>query len=203
VGLTATVTGISAGDAIITVRTADGRFIQTATVTVIAAVAVLPFAEDFTGILEYSIPLGWTETYSTTPTNGLIYVYDGNGAGGISPELWMEYWPSQGVNVTYRVSTKAIDTSTAASTLSLSFKHRHYYYGTEYPFQIAVDVSTDGGTSWTPIWSVDPTSEIGPATVNVDLSSYKGQTIKISWRMSGYTYNSNGWAIDDINVTGN
>lgn len=155
------------------------------------------FAEDFTGIEEYVLPAGWTTNESD------IFVDNSNSAGGVAPELYIDYGPDSMASYDYRVSTPAINATTATSTLNLSFKHFLHLYDTALPYTYAVEVSTDGGTTWTATSFVaSPTETIGPTTVNIDLSAYVGQTINISWRLYGYTWHSDGWYIDDIIVTG-
>jgi hypothetical protein len=136
-----------------------------------------------------------------------VTVQDTSDAGGESPELRFFYGP-YGNNVTYSIYTPSINATGVTSTLNLSFKQLHLYYGDETPpvfppYSIAVEVSTDGGTTWgSTSFAYSPTTDIGPETVNVDLGAYKGYTINIRWSISGYTYWTDNWWIDDIVVTG-
>jgi hypothetical protein len=70
-------------------------------------------------------------------------------------------------------------------------------------YTMAVEVSTDGGTTWSPVIKyTSPTADISPTPVNVDLSAYKGQTFMLSWHLFGYTADMRIWDIDDIVVSG-
>ncbi|MGI6719150.1 MAG: C25 family cysteine peptidase [Bacteroidales bacterium] len=69
----------------------------------------------------------------------------------------------------------------------------HYY----------VKVSTDGGTTWTEVWD-GSTEPAGPnhydAAINVDLSTYGGQDVKVAWHayaIGGMWYS---WFIDDVTI---
>lgn len=160
--------------------------------------------EDFGGFTSGQLPPGWTGGGNYTDR---IEVDNWNGAGGSAPELYFNFGT---FNITeiYYTYTPSIDATSATSTLALSFKHFHQYYTGETPpvsppYTIAVDVSTDGGTTWGATSFVhSPTANIGPETASVDLGAYKGNTINIRWRISGYTYWTDGWSIDDIVVTG-
>ena len=95
--------------------------------------------------------------------------------------------------------TPAIDASTH-SGLELSFKHfvDDFLGG----YDLKVQVSTDGGDTWTDAWSISPAGDVGPETVMVDLSAYNGQTFQVAWVFSGDSYDIYFWYIDDISVTG-
>jgi len=150
------------------------------------------------------IPFGWTETGNST---NRIDVVNSTYAGGTSPELYF-YWGPEFEQATYGVYTPSIDATGVTVALNLTFKHDHWYYYDETPpvsppYTIAVEVSIDGGTTWgATSFAYSPTGDIGPETVNVDLSAYKGQTINIRWNITGWTYWTDGWYIDDVIVAG-
>ena len=166
----------------------------------------LPFEEYFSESDVEGLPAGWTPggNYS-----GLIWVDSTADAGGTSPELYFDY-AGQSNNWTYSIYTPSIDATGVTSALNLSFRQLHLYYDNpgepppvSPPYSIAVEVSTDGGTTWgSTSFAYSPTADIGPETVNVDLGAYKGYTINIRWSISGYTYWTDGWYIDDIIVSG-
>jgi hypothetical protein len=169
------------------------------------------FAEHFTGIADYELPLGW----STNSTMGLCYALDNDSAGGVGPELEID--PDDSVGKygysDYWVSTPEIETAPATSNLTLSFKHWFFLtlnYEEGYNYTIAVEVSADNIT-WSPTSFVDSPNftkypdggdGVGPETVNIDLSTYAGQTIMVRWRVWGYTYWMGVWTIDDVVLTG-
>jgi len=149
-----------------------------------------------------SVPDGWTRSGNTD----LMTVVSFYNAGGTSPELYFHFG-SRAINETHSIYTPSINATGVTGALNLSFKHLHWYYTDELPpvtppYSIAVEVSTDGGTTWgSTSFAYSPTANIGPETVSVDLGAYKGYTINIRWSMSGYTYWMDGWWIDDIVVT--
>lgn len=149
------------------------------------------FEEDFGfGVL----PAGWNVTDAHWSVQGTSY------AGGGTYEL--HFWWAPSVSGTFRVVTPLIDAS-AYSNLELTFKqYVDDYLGLSNPYDLKVQVSTDGGTNWTDAWSISPTANIGPETVTVDLSVYDGQTFQLAWVFVGYTYDIDDWYVDDIVVTG-
>jgi len=162
------------------------------------------FAEDFTGIDPPELPAEWTTTSSE-----VCFTVDDFMAGGVPPELQLKY---SGDSVSWndnRVSTPAIDATATTSTLNLSFKHYFELYDDVAPYYYAVEISNDGGTTWTatscadsPNFTKYPSGYFGPITVNINLDDYVGDTIMISWHLYGYTYHMDYWDVDDIILTG-
>lgn len=166
----------------------------------------LPFEEDFTGVAQYSLPAGWVTNNDT-----LVYCWNSAEANGTAPELFFDYGPSPGTIYDYWARTPAIDATGTTTSLNITFKHDLLIYDTwiaSENFTYSVEVSIDAGSNWTAVLEETPTPtqyptwEIGPETVNIDLSAYVGEDILVRWRLRGYTYNSNGWAIDDVIVDG-
>ncbi|MBE3123139.1 MAG: choice-of-anchor J domain-containing protein [Thermoplasmata archaeon] len=136
-------------------------------------------------------PLGWTRTH----TNWALY--NSANAGGAAPELRFYYSPSfTGVS---RMYTGPIDTS-AYTDLTLQFKHFLDHYAT--PYTLLVETSIDG-VNWNTAWSIAPTANVGPETVNIPLTAADGvgsSTFRISFTFSGYTFNIDYWYIDDVKL---
>ncbi|MCJ7791374.1 MAG: choice-of-anchor J domain-containing protein [Dehalococcoidia bacterium] len=167
------------------------------------------YAEHFDGVATGNLPSGW----STNKTD-LCYVVYSEDAGGVAPELlisWDNYaWYD--IYSDYWVATPEIETTAATSNLTLSFDHMFDLYEEAvpgYPYTMAVEVSANNGTTWTATSFIDspdltkyPSGYIGPEKVNIDLSTYGGQTIMIRWRLYGYTYNMDYWNIDNVVLTG-
>lgn len=155
------------------------------------------FEEDFTGVLQGEIPIGWGVSAASSVNWS---VADVNGAGGTAPEMIFSWSPSFiGLS---RLITPEIDAS-AIGNLELTFKHLVDNYSGW--FYLKVQVSTDDGSSWADAWSIYPTfiNDIGPESVTVDLSAYDGQTFKLAWVFDGNSYDIDYWQIDDILVEGN
>ena len=165
----------------------------------------LIFAEDFMGIDSGGLPVGWT-----TNASSLCYVTNYNRAGGFAPELVLMWTGDQETYSDYYVATPPIDATNTSTALNLSFKSYFDLFGDYpgHPYTYAVQTSDDDGATWTTVLEQSPTlaeypdGYIGPETVNIDLSDYIGLTIKICWRLYGYTYWMDYWYIDDVLVTG-
>lgn len=167
------------------------------------------YEQHFTGVDIGELPLGWS-----TNRTALCYVDNTDYAGGVVPELYIEYDSAAGTYdySDYWVSTPQIVTAAATSNLTLSFDHWFWLWADAeeaYPYTIAVEVSADGGTTWnatsfedSPTLTEYPSKQIGPAKVYIDLSTYAGQAIMIRWRIYGYTYMMNEWDIDNVVLTG-
>jgi hypothetical protein len=159
------------------------------------------FAEDFGGVTGGSLPEGWV-----TNNSSVVYVWLYSDAGGMAPELYLDYGFSDNTTYDYWARTPAINATAANTTLALAFKHNLWIYGLDESFTYSVEVSNDAGSNWTAVLEESPTEadgdEIGPETVNIDLSAYVGDTILIRWRLREYTYWSDGWRIDDVTVDG-
>jgi hypothetical protein len=165
----------------------------------------LPFTEDFTGLTGGLLPDGWS-----TNNSSVVYVAISSHANGTSPELCVDWNSGENTVWDYWACTPTIDTAAAATTLNLTFKHHLFVYNWTRNFTYSVEVSNDAGSTWTAVLEETPTEaqypgpdpEIGPETLDIDLSAYVGDDILIRWRLRGYTYWSDGWYIDDVCVDG-
>jgi len=157
------------------------------------------FEEDFTDVTTWSIPSGWTSTIFV-PGQSNWNVTLMNNAGGSPPEMFFQ-WAPEFVG-TSRLVSPVIDAG-AVSGLSLEFKH--FVDDFDDPagavYDLLVQVSTDGGSTWNTIWSITPTGNVGPETITKDLSAYDGQSFQVAWVLDGNSYGINYWYIDDIVVS--
>jgi hypothetical protein len=72
------------------------------------------------------------------------------------------------------------------------------YYSDDYFY---VDVSTDGGWSWTNVWQVHDLNQSTWKQEMVDLSDYQSSQVKIRFSLvSDETGTADGCYIDDIEV---
>jgi hypothetical protein len=144
--------------------------------------------EDFTGTFP---PAGWTITNTKWEQSTTTY------AGGVSPEAWFYWSPSE--TGTFRMYTDAIDT-TGYTDLNLQFRSYVSHFAT--PYTLAVETSTDA-TNWQTVWSIDPTASIPAHIETIPINASQGvgsDTLYISWTFIGYSYNINEWAIDDCKI---
>ena len=154
---------------------------------------VVPFCENFTGVISGNIPGLWTRTHTNWGT------YASALAGGTSPEMRFNYSPS--FTGTSRMATRLID-ATACSRfndkLELTFKHFVDWY--DNPFVLKVQGSLDG-THWTDLWTISPVNNVPASTVSIDLGTlYSGKTFYLAWVFEGNSFNIDYWYIDDICV---
>jgi len=149
--------------------------------------------EDFSSVTPPSLPIGWTSTHSSNWATSAS-----SNAGGVSPEARFYYSPSS--TDTFRLYSDPIDTQ-GYTNLNISFKHFVNHYAT--PYDLHFEVSTDG-SSWTPVWTISPTGNVGPETVNILLDYTNGvgsPTFYISFTFEGYSWNIDYWYIDDIDIS--
>lgn len=105
------------------------------------------------------------------------------------------------LDVNTALETVVLDTS-PHSDLTLTFRHYYSYYGVPYDVGY-VEVSTDGGTTYTSIQTI--TADDGQASnfvsETINMNAYINQpTLKVRFR-----YNAkfcDGWAIDDVRLFG-
>ncbi|MGD9369522.1 MAG: immune inhibitor A, partial [Desulfobacteraceae bacterium] len=149
-----------------------------------------PFYEDFESGTDNWIISGtnWnlTDTSSVSATHSLT-----ESVGGSYP------------NYAHSVAETAgfMDLTTATfPVLTFWYKCRMstHSYSDDY---IYVDVSTDGGWTWTNIWSKHDHNQSTWRQVKLDLSSYMGDMVKIRFRLlSDESYTADGFSIDDVEI---
>lgn len=101
--------------------------------------------------------------------------------------------------LTATVESPSIDISDE-SNLSLSWKQFIKVYNSDvYPMSVFMETSVDEG-DWEVAWSIDPleNQNYGPETIDVDLSSISGNTLKIRFKINGETFGLYDWFIDDV-----
>ena len=139
------------------------------------------------------LPPGWTLTgaqaawtVSTTPF-----------AGGIPNELQL-YWAPGAVGlsrlITYPISTGDQD------FYRFRFKQRFdSFYGAMEDEKIAIDISFDGGDSWTSLWESGVQQDIPAGEFQLPVFVPAGvQTMHLGFRFEGNTFNIDGWWLDDM-----
>jgi hypothetical protein len=208
----AVVTGLTAAPRVIQTALAPGTYyvmadtwptpncISTLDLSIVKVVPpepyVVPFCENFTGIIAGNLPAGWTSGRTNWGVNLT------NFAGGTSPEMRLNYSPT--FTGTTILKSKVIDATAAnplVDNLYLTFNHSINHYAT--PYTLSVMASLDGAT-WNTLYTWSPTSNIGPEMLTLDLGKiYSGQSFYIGFQFSGYSFNINYWYIDDICLTVN
>jgi hypothetical protein len=63
------------------------------------------------------------------------------------------------------------------------------------------EVSTDGGATWTVVWTDDVLLDFTPVTRTVDISAYDGMpNVQIGFRYTGF--DAHAWWLDDVLIDG-
>jgi len=145
--------------------------------------------EDFSGGVP---PSGWSQEEA-----GEWDQSSTSNAGGTAPEARL-YWYNINGDYAY-LDSPAINTI-GAPTLTLSFKHYISHYTSSFNCRVYARASTsDVWTDITP-WSNPVSSDIGPETVTVDVTSFIGPETQIRFEFDGDAYNINDWYIDDVEI---
>lgn len=117
-------------------------------------------------------------------------------AGGTAPEAKFFYSPSFiGVS---RLVSPVVDL-TGVSSVVLQFKHMlDDYSGNGY--SLKVETTSDGGSTWNEVWSVNPNGDIPAETkmITIDNSDVGSAAFQVAIVFDGNSYNLDNWYIDDI-----
>jgi len=158
------------------------------------------FTEDFSGLENYQIPLGWDDADS------------GDGQWGASPySIWGHYGIRFRCDIgfigTSRIITRCID-GTGKENLKLSLYIAVYDTSPGAgDYEIKVEASTDK-ENWVNVWGIPsasiPTnpSQSQYTLENLDLSNYDGQIFYLSFVFWGDSTKLSELHIDDISVVG-
>ncbi|MCH8033756.1 MAG: T9SS type A sorting domain-containing protein [Bacteroidetes bacterium] len=143
------------------------------------------FTDEFTtNISKWTIlgPSGLTN-WSWQPTG-----FAGGGAG----EMRFTFFPS------FTGDSYVISDVIPSAGLGLTVEFTHYLDWAAVPFTIGFGYTTDGGTTWTELWSaVDPPGNIGPETLT--FPSIPGDTnFQLGAWFSGFSSNLDSWLIDNV-----
>ncbi len=116
-------------------------------------------------------------------------------AGGVAPEAKFHY--TNGI-ATSRLISPTVDLS-GLSSVSFTFSHfLDDYSGSGYSLGVATTSGASG--TWTDVWTVNPTGDIGPETLTfeIDNSDIGQSDFQFCIYFEGDMYNLDDWYIDDI-----
>jgi hypothetical protein len=151
------------------------------------------FMENFNNLNCWSAigPLG-TTNWSTQSTAN---------AGGTAPELRLNWSPQfNGLSKLVSCSISALNNRHYTVTL----KHMIDWYANPAP-TLGLGVSYDNGSTYTSVWSITPTSDVGPQTIQASFTTPTSDSpdainMYLVLYCNGNSYNINYWYIDDITV---
>ena len=159
------------------------------------------FCDDFESGLDnwHYATEGWGLTTATfqSPNNSVTDSPNGNYPACAQSEITM---------------VSSVDLSGAVSPvvtfwhqLALSSKYGDYYYnnGNSTQDTVYIDISTDGGTTWTVLRSFGSKDNTSVWSFQqLSLASYIGKRIKLRLRLldNNDTYQADGWYVDDIEI---
>ncbi|MEJ5308969.1 MAG: carboxypeptidase regulatory-like domain-containing protein [Anaerolineae bacterium] len=136
---------------------------------------------------------------------GVVWRFDdpkprGNLTGGTGPFAIIDSDYAGAKNVDTVLRSPALDLS-ALTTVMLEFKYdfRWYSYGLN---EVAdVDVSNNGGATWTNVWRRSGANDRGPKTARVNISALAAGRPDVQVRFHYYTANYEWWwQVDDVFV---
>ncbi len=120
-----------------------------------------------------------------------------NAAGAGAGELEFYWLPSFTDSSSYIMSP--VLPSAGWVNTTISFAHFVDYYSS--PMTVGCATTTDGGATWTTVWSVtDPGANVGPEVVTVPFTG--DANLQIGFFFSGSTFAIDYWYIDDVCVDG-
>ncbi len=153
------------------------------------------FYEDFSS---GDVPAGWTVVDNAG--TGAVWAFNdpgdrGNNTGGDDGFAIADSDNAGRVDMDTELRTPVLDFSTL-STITLQFKYDFNSYSDE----IAdVDVSNDGGATWTNVWERTGSDDRGPKTATIDISSIAGNQSQVMVRFHYYNANWDWfWEVDDV-----
>ncbi len=160
------------------------------------------FTEGFEGSWP---PPGWSLIQTHTGTSHPIPSYWSQTdydvhSGSYAAGLWWDYGHQDEWMITMPV--------TIAGTCSLTF-WTYGYQGSPYGDHYWVKVSTDGGSSWDPVFDLTELPDLGDFNMwefpyTIDLSAYSGQTVNIAFHADDPPDNDGLWwiwIVDDVELT--
>ena len=154
---------------------------------------------------EPTTPAGWTVT-NNIPGLGTTWEFDDpyartnltGGSGGFA----IVDSDQAGTGVVFFQDTELISPSvnlTGASTVTLEFDTDFRWFDGGLDEQADVDVSTDGGTTWTNVWKRSGADYRGPRHETVNISAIANNKPDVKVRF--YYYNANfdyWWQVDNV-----
>lgn len=161
------------------------------------AAQTLPYTENFSVQDIGNTPQCWQLQGISNSSNWIAS--NSNSAGGTAPEL--SFVPNA-PNYNGRVYMTSPIINTAGQTeLNLSFRQRIHSWNSSALCEIWT--TSDGGASWSAVWSYSPNGIYGPETTTLTISTpdVGSANFQFAFALSGFSWGINTWQIDDISLT--
>lgn len=147
------------------------------------------------------LPGGWV--LEDNAGTGVLWRFDdpqarGNLTGGMGPFAIIDSDNASSKNVDAILRSPGLDLSDeTAAMLEFKYDFRWYTYNKN---EVAdVDVSPDGGTTWTNVWRRSGANDRGPQTARVDISALAAGESDVRVRFHYYEANYEWWwQVDDV-----
>ena len=116
-------------------------------------------------------------------------------AGGTAPELVFNWSPE--FNGLSKVVSCAIPVE-GNHNYSVNLNHMLDWYATPTP-TIGIGVSYDNGTTYTPVWSITPSGNVGPETITASFTTTaSASNLYLVLFCNGNSYNIDNWYVDNM-----
>ncbi len=150
---------------------------------------VIAFNEQFNNLNCWS-PVGPVGTTNWS-------VQSGSNAGGSAPsELRLSWTPS--FNGLSKLRSCDITSLAPGTVHNISLKHFCDWYSNPAP-QLGIGISYDNGSTYSSVWQIQPTSNVGPETVYASFTPTSG-TFQLVLFANGNSFNIDYWYVDDIQI---
>lgn len=118
-------------------------------------------------------------------------------AGGTSPELRLDWSPEfNGLSKFNSCNISVL----ANRHYSITFKHMIDWFANTAP-TLGLGVSYDNGSTYSTVWSIVPTGNVGPQTISASfITPANASTMNLVFYLNGNSYNIDYWYIDDITL---
>ncbi|MCX6277016.1 MAG: carboxypeptidase regulatory-like domain-containing protein [Bacteroidetes bacterium] len=160
---------------------------------------MLPYTEDFTSQVIGTTPQCWQVKNYGAPSNWIVEL--SSYAGGTFPELVFQPYNPYFFGGRSFMTSPVINTSGMAS-LNLSFKQYINAYSPVSSCEIWT--TSNGGTSWSSVWSLSQTGVVGPETKSLAITTpdVGSANFQFAFVVNGNSWDIHTWQIDDISLTG-
>jgi hypothetical protein len=163
------------------------------------SISSFPYSEGFeSGLGAWSQGSGddfdWTRDSGGTPSSN-------TGPSSGSGSTWYVYTESSSPNYSNKTSILNGPCFDLSGHSSASFSFDYHMYGSTAMGSLYFEASTDGGSSWSTLWSRSSNQGNSWLSANVNMDSYTGGTVQVRFRgVTGTTWQGD-MAIDNVGLS--